>query len=313
MRWRSFVPGLARYLVQRRPNAMLSAKTLGNLAAILARRRAGVETRLVVSERGHLSESIQRSGKRWKRKWLPDLVHEFYPEADAIVAISNHVGDDLARAARLKRERVTTIHNGLLRANALDLPPADHPWFAEPTPVILAAGRLEKQKDFPTLVRAFAKLRARRPARLMIIGEGDGRARLEQLAATLGVRDDLALPGFQPNPFAFMKAADLLVMSSTHEGFGNVLVEALAAGCPVVSTDCPAGPAEILDGGRYGRLVPVGDADAMASAIEATLDHPLPPDRLRARASDFSMDRTADHYLACLLPDHLDRPVAELA
>ncbi|MEM8949231.1 MAG: glycosyltransferase [Pseudomonadota bacterium] len=310
IRWRSFIPGLARYLMTRRPDTMLSAKTLGNLTALLAHRRAHVATRLVVSERSHLSESIQRSRKRWKEARLPSLIHALYPKADAIVAISQHVADDLAATSGLEPESITKIHNGLLRAGALDHPPDDHPWFDDDRPVILAAGRFRRQKDFPMLIRAFAKLRARRPARLMIIGEGEDRAIMEKLIRELSLRDDVALPGFKPNPFAFMKAADLFVMSSTHEGFGNVLVEALAAGCPVVSTDCPAGPFEILDGGRYGKLVPVGDEDAMANAIEATLDHPPAPDLLRSRASEFSLDRTVDSYLACLLPDRLDHSTA---
>ena len=310
LRWRSFVPALARYLRERRPDAMLSAKTLANLVAILARRRAAVGTRLVISERNHLTETIRRSQKSWKAKTLPPLIHDLYPLADDIVAISNHVADDLAVVGALPRDRITTIHNGLLRSHALDLPAADHPWFEAQPPVILGAGRLEKQKDFPTLLRAFARVRAARPARLLIIGEGEDRAKLQRLAETLGVKDDMLLPGFQANPFAFMKSADLFVLSSTHEGFGNVLLEALAAGCPVVSTECPAGPSEILDGGRFGRLVPVGDADAIARAIETTLDDPPSPDRLRARAADFSMDRTVERYLACLLPARFQEPAA---
>lgn len=310
LRWRSYVPGLAGYLARNEPDAMLSAKTLGNLAALLARKRTAVATRLVISERGHLSESIRRSDKRWKATRLPHLVQRLYPLADAIVAISKAVGDDLAEVADLERARIDTIYNALLRPEGLDLPPADNPWFQEELPVILGAGRLDRQKDFPTLIRAFAKLRARRPARLMIIGEGQDRASLKALIEKLGLRDDVLLPGFQANPFAFMKAADVFLLSSTHEGFGNVLVEALAAGCPVVSTDCPAGPAEILEGGCFGKLVPVGDTDAMADAIETMLDHPTSPDQLRIRAANFSMDRTAERYLARLLPGHLAHPVA---
>ena len=310
LRWRSFVPGLAKYLRKRRPEAMLSAKTLANLVALIAHRRAGVDTRLVVSERCHLSESINRSQKLWKQQRLPQLIHALYPRANGIVAISEDVSSDLAATAELEPESITTIYNGLLRPQALDLPPDGHPWFAASDPVILGAGRLSRQKDFPTLIRAFAKLRAERPAKLVIIGEGNDRVDLEKLVAALGLGEDVSLPGFKPNPFAFMKAADLFVMSSVHEGFGNVLVEALAAGCPVVSTDCPAGPAEILDNGRFGRLVPVGDSDALAVAMGATLDAPPSSDRLKARAADFSIDRTAERYLACLLPDRLGRSAA---
>lgn len=303
VRWRTFLPGLTRYLTKNRPDAMLSAKILGNLTAILACRRTGVATRLVVSERGHASEALSRSPKSWKPRLLPALMRELYPLADSIVAISNQVGDDLASVAGLERERVTTIHNALLRPSALEAPSADHPWFRDEVPVVLGAGRLDKAKDFPTLIRAFAKLRAKRPARLMIIGEGKEREKLERLITSLDLDDDVQLPGFQANPFPFMKAADLFVLSSTNEGFGNVLVEALASGCSIVSTDCPGGPSEILGGGRFGRLVPVADPNTLADAIETALDNPTPPDLLRARADDFSMNRTAERYLACLLPE----------
>jgi glycosyltransferase involved in cell wall biosynthesis len=311
VRWRTFIPGLCRYLTAQKPDAMLSAKPLGNLTAILAKQRTGIKTRLVISERGHVSEAFERSPKSWKPRLLPGLMAELYPLADHIVAISNQVGDDLAANARLDRTRVETIYNALLRPEALDAPPADHPWFREEPPVILSAGRLDKAKDFPTLIRAFAKLRAGRKARLIIIGEGKEREKLEKLVASLGLGEDVALPGFQTNPFPFMKAADLFVLASTNEGFGNVLVEALASGCSIVSTSCPGGPSEILDGGVYGHLVPVADTDAMADAMAAALDSPTPPDRLRARAETFSMERTAARYLACLLPDDFsDVPAA---
>lgn len=308
LRYRSYLPGLSRYLKSQRPDAMLSAKTLGNLVAILARKRSRAATRVVVSERSHVSESIARSRRPWKTTVLPRLMQELYPLADEIVSISRHVGDDLARVIGLQRNRITTIYNALLRPSGLDAPAADHPWFRDDMPVILGAGRLSKQKDFPTLIHAFALVRKRRPARLMIIGEGEDQALLEKLAASHGISDDVLLLGFQANPFAFMKAADLFVLSSTHEGFGNVLLEALASGCAIVSTDCPAGPSEILDDGRFGRLVPVGETDAMAEAIEATLDRPPLSQPLLARAEAFSMDRTAGQYLACLLPDYL-RPL----
>jgi glycosyltransferase involved in cell wall biosynthesis len=171
----------------------------------------------------------------------------------------------------------------------------------------MGLGRLEPQKDLATLVRAFARVRRDRPARLLIVGAADkpadtpGRtATLRALATEQGVADDLDLPGWTDNPFAWLSRAAVFVLSSRHEGFGNVLVEALACGCPVVSTDCPSGPAEILESGRYGRLVPVGDDVAMAEAIGATLD--TPPDRvpLRERAGAFTARRGVARYEALL-------------
>jgi len=183
--------------------------------------------------------------------------------------------------------------------------PLDHPWFAPGAPpVVLGVGRLAPQKDFPTLIRAFARVRAERAARLMILGDGktpDRRAELLALADELGVAEEVALPGFQPNPFAYMARASLFVLSSAWEGLPGVLVQALACGCPVVSTDCPSGPAEILEQGQYGRLVAVGDEVALADAMRSTLDNPPERDRLRDRGAAFSVDLSIDRHLEVLL------------
>jgi glycosyltransferase involved in cell wall biosynthesis len=179
--------------------------------------------------------------------------------------------------------------------------PLEHPWFAPgAVPVVLSAGRLTRQKDFPSLLRAFAQVRQSRPARLVILGEGEERTSLETLARELGCRDDIALPGFVPNPYPYMAAAGVFVLSSAWEGFGNVLIEAMALGVPVVSTDCPSGPAEILGRGRYGTLVPVSDVDALARAIATTLDQPPEARRSIERASSFSCERIASQYLAAI-------------
>jgi glycosyltransferase involved in cell wall biosynthesis len=171
-------------------------------------------------------------------------------------------------------------------------------------PVILAVGRLTKAKDYPTLFRAFSLVRQVRPAKLLVLGEGEERSNLERLAIELGIQNDVSMSGFVDNPFAFMAKASVFVLSSAWEGFGNVLVEALACGCPVVATDCPSGPREILDNGRYGRLVPVGDHEALAKAILETLDNPdFPADRQTRlqRAMEFSVDVAIDRYMKVLL------------
>ncbi|MGE0681501.1 MAG: glycosyltransferase [Candidatus Binatia bacterium] len=179
--------------------------------------------------------------------------------------------------------------------------PFVHPWFTPSSPpVILSVGRLAKQKDFPTLLRAFARVRATRRARLMILGEGRKRKHLECLIKTLGIADDVALPGFVLNPFPYMARAAVFVLSSAWEGLPGALVEAMACGCPVVSTNCPSGPAEILDEGTYGPLVPVGDETALARAILTVLGSSITTEKLRARAFQFSIDRVADRYLEIL-------------
>ena len=179
--------------------------------------------------------------------------------------------------------------------------PLDHPWFGpDQPPVILGVGRLHPQKDYPTLLRAFAKLRAQRQARLVIIGEGGERPALESLAAELGVDGDVDLPGFTRNPYRFMGRAAIVALSSRWEGSPNILVEAMACGTPVVATDCPSGPAETLENGRYGRLVPMGDPAALADALGRTLDAPPPVDDLIARSRDFEMAAASLAYLRVL-------------
>jgi glycosyltransferase involved in cell wall biosynthesis len=312
------LPPLVRYLRQARPDALISALTYQNLLAIAACRAACTGTRVLVSERTTVNEveiAKQRLGKK-KARLLPLIVQRQYLMADAIVAVSDGVADHLARQVNLPRERILTIYNPVVGPElfASAAAPVDHPWFqlGEP-PVVLGVGRLQEQKDYPTLVRAFARLRATRPARLVILGQNpklnstpQAQAELRALARKLGVAADVDVPGYADNPYAYMARASLFVMSSAWEGFGNALVEALACGCPVVSTDCPSGPAEILDGGRYGPLVPVGDDTAMAEAMVQVLDRP--PDRalLRQRGSTFTVERAADAYLDALFGNPAD-------
>ena len=162
--------------------------------------------------------------------------------------------------------------------------------------MILALGRMVEQKDFPTLVKAVAILRRERKVRLMILGEGQGKTSLMELARDQGLGDDFAAPGFMANPFAYMAEASVVALTSTFEGFGLVLVEAMALGTPVVATNCPFGPSEILDKGKYGELVPIGDERALAQALARTLDNPLPAQSLVSRAEDFSLDKVVDQY-----------------
>jgi len=299
------LPALVRYLREERPAVLLSADTYLNLVALWARRLAGVSVHTVISEHIHLSSHLRYGAKRrkWRWRFIVPLLRRMYPEADRIVAVSRGVADDLTILVGLPPERVTTVYNPVVvsglakKAEA----PIDHAWFVPGAPpVIIAVGRLTEQKDFPTLLQAFAQVRTQRRARLLLLGEGEMRRKLEALVRELGVDQDVSLPGFTSNPFAYMARAAVFVLSSTYEGLGIVLIEALACGCPVVSTDCPSGPAEILEDGRYGRLVPVGDPAAMAQAIISTLD--APPDRglLQKRASLFSVDRAVEQYLDVL-------------
>jgi len=303
-----YLPGLADYLRRERPDALLSVLSYGNLVALWARRLAGVPTRVVVSERNTLSQSqvaTKKRERRWRNRHLPALIRRTYPYADVITTVSDGVADDLAAVTGLPRDRMVTVHNPVVTDRLIERArePLEHPWFrAGEPPVVLGVGRLRPQKDFETLLRAFASLRESRRARLVVLGEGPGRAKLEALARSLGVAEDFALPGFVRNPFAYMARAGVYALSSKFEGLPGTLIQAMACGCPVVSTDCPSGPREILEAGRHGELVPVGDPKALAAAIERALRARVPADRLRERAQLFSAERVARTYLDLLLP-----------
>ena len=295
----SSLPGLVRYLRSERPEALLSALNHANLIAMLAHRLARVPSRLVVSEHNTLSQSRPRN---LRGRLVPALTSLFYPMADNVVTVSKGVAADLVRVTGLDSQKVKVIYNPVVEPTIMTQAeePLNHPWFApgEP-PVVLGVGRLTDQKDFSTLIHAFARLCKMRQARLIILGEGELRPQLEALVAELGIREDVALPGFAANPFAYMRRAAVFGLSSLWEGLPTVLIEAMACGTPVVSTDCPSGPREILEDGRWGRLVPVGAVDGMVHAMEATLNEAKHPDVVR-RAMDFSADRATEGYLRAL-------------
>lgn len=306
-----YLKALAGYLREERPDALLAAAPHQNLEAVWARRLAGVPTKVLISERTVPSQILPTS-PMWRNRFLPPLMRRAYQQADVIVSVSEALGDDLAAVTGIPRGRITAIYNPVVgpELEALAAEPVDHPWFqpGQP-PVILGMGRLSEQKDFPTLIRAFAAVRAERPARLVIFGAAKDPAKTEHrrvelaaLAGRLGVAADFAAPGFAANPFAYMARAGLFVLSSRYEGLPGVLIQAMATGCPVVSTDCPSGPMEILEGGRWGPLVPVGDAAAIAGAMITVLDDPPPRAALTERANDFSVTRAVQRYIDVLFP-----------
>jgi glycosyltransferase involved in cell wall biosynthesis len=265
-----------RYLRKVQPLALLSALDHANVVALWAQKLARVPTRVVATVHNTPSQATAQArtlSARLMRYW----VKPFYPWAHAVVAVSKGVANDLVQWVGVPADKVRVIYNPIITPELFHKAeePLDHPWFqpGQP-PVIAGAGRLTTQKDFPTLLRAFALVRAQRPARLMILGEGELRADLERLAEQLGIAEDFALPGFVQNPYPYLKRAAVFVLSSRWEGLPTVLVEALALGTPVVSTDCPSGPREILADGKWGRLVPVGDAGKLAEAILETLRQP---------------------------------------
>ncbi len=297
----SSLPALLRYLRHERPHALLSALN-ANFVALWARRIAGIPLRLVISEHNTFSLQNQQFPQVYRGLML-QLVRYCYPWADGIVAVSGGVADDLAQVSRIDRDRIQVIYNPIVTPE-LETKTRDvlkHPWFdpSQP-PVVLAVGRLTDQKDFSTLIQAFARVRRTRKARLLILGEGEERPKLEALVRQFALEEDVQLPGFVTNPYPYMARAALFALSSKWEGLPTVLVEALYCGVPVISTDCPSGPFEILRDGQYGQLVQVGNVASMARAMERMLDHttPSPP---RESWQPFELETAIDQYMRLLL------------
>ena len=301
------LPGLVGYLRREQPYAMLTALNHANVIAIIARALAGVATRLVISERITLGKASTRN-EGMAQRILYVLMRLCYPKADGIVAVSNGAADALSVFAKIPRERITTVYNpcNVIAIQKRAEESLEHPWFlpGEP-PVVLGIGRLTTQKDFPLLLKAFAQLRTQCKARLMILGDGELSGSLQDLAHSLGLgADDFCLQGFVENPFSYLSRCGVFVLSSRWEGLPNVLIQALACGAAIVSTDCPSGPLEILEDGKWGRLVPVGDVQAMAEAMKETLNHQQRPDQT-LRALDFNVDLSVNGYLRVLQANEL--------
>ncbi|MES1954621.1 glycosyltransferase [Salinisphaera hydrothermalis] len=293
------IGSLAGYLIRHRPAVLVSGMSYPNLVALWARNRAGVPVRVVVVEHNTLSQTIKRVRSRWRWRYLPAVLRNAYRQADSVVAVSNGVADDVAATTGLPRAAIRTIYNPVV-SSALTERGAIRPdddWFKPGMPpVIVGIGRLTSAKRFDVLIRAFAALRAETRAHLLILGDGRERSRLEALVRELGVEDSIRMPGLVDNPYRYLSHADLFVLSSDYEGLPTVVIEALACGCPVVSTDCPSGPREILDAGAFGELVPCGDDEQLAQAMARTLAAPPDRERQRTRAQTFSVDASLARY-----------------
>ena len=285
---------VAWYMATERPDCMLPHLTRSQGATLLAGRLLGEHPPIIPTVHGDAHYRTRRD--RQRSRYLSGTAAHF-------VGVSRGVSDSVAVTTGIPAKSITTIYNPVVmpdvRTRAEEQ--TNHPWLSDGAPpVILAVGRMSKQKDYPTLIRAFALLAGRRPCRLVILGQGEQRAELEQLAASLGVADRVSFAGWVENPFAFMSRASLFVLSSIYEGLPTVLLEAMACGCPCVSTDCPAGPSEILEDGRLGPLVPVGDEGALADAMERVLERPPDAHALRERAEDFSGEMSVAAYEALI-------------
>ena len=297
------LPFLIGYLRRSNPDVLLATITETNIIAVWAKTLSRVPTRLVL----RVANTPSKSLSRWdgiEKVIVSFSIRFWYPRADHLVTVSTGVKEDLIETFGFDGRTITPIPNPKDISTIQEM--ATRPLAVEcirtTDPIVLAAGRLVEQKDYPTLIRAFARLRKTRSARLVILGDGPQRTYLESLVRTHALEEDVRLPGFVDNPFAYFATADVFALSSRWEGSPNVLIEALACGTPIVATNCPSGPAEILDNGTYGRLVPVGDVNALCEEITTAIDSPSRSDQLVDRAREYSIDRILPTYESVLFP-----------
>lgn len=290
---------LLRYFRRERPRAVLVTLRHLNVMVALALALSGLKSRLVLREAAILRREHKQSIK-WKLFWF--AYKWAYRYADAIVGISHGVSKDITRVTG--RTDVITIHNPLDIATVQEkaLEPIEHPWFEDDIPIVIGVGRLEPQKDFSTLIRAFDKVARKQRIRLVILGEGPERPALEKLIKDLRLEHSVLLPGFTVNPFRYISRSSVFVLSSRWEGFGNVLVEAMACGVPIVSTDCPSGPAEILEDGKWGSLVPIENHHTLANAISEILNNKSNL-ATSGRVGEFELKKVVKLYLSVLFED----------
>lgn len=297
----SIVP-LVKYFKKERPMVIISAMNFVNIVTLFAKQISGIEARLILSEHNNLSQSISKMS--WfKRLVFKGLMSFSYKRSSTVVAVSRGVADDLISQLNISPSIVETIYNPIFTPEIIyySQAPIQHPWLNDDSiPVVLGVGRLVEQKDFETLILSFSKVVAEMPCRLVILGEGSLRPQLEALVTELGLSHNIFMPGFVDNPYAWMSKVDLFVLSSIYEGFGNVLVEAMACGSRVVSTDCLSGPSEILENGKWGALVPIKNTNIMSQAIIEALSNPVDGSLLE-RASVFSVENSIREYIKIMI------------
>lgn len=296
----SLIP-LIKYIRLNNPPVMLSALTSANLILIFARLLSRTSFRLVISERA-VSSLALADNKLLRVKFVSFLVRLFYPLADLIVAVANGVAKDLVKNYGISPQKIKVIYNPVVSQDLISLSKenVDHKWFRNRNvPVILAVGRLTSQKNFTLLINAFSKVINTIDARLVILGDGELKDDLEALVNKLHISHKVEFPGFVKNPYAWLRNSSLFVLSSNYEGLPGTLIQAMACGAPVVSTDCPSGPSEILENGKWGRLVPTGDLSALVAAIIDTLQDKKKPD-VEFRAEFFSIRNGTNAYLEAL-------------
>lgn len=302
----SIIP-LAYYIRNNKPDAILSAMNYINVITVLAKFLSFTNSKVVLSEHAYLSASLSQINKPIFNKIFKCFMSLTYRHADGIVAVSNSVADDLSKQLGIKRKKINTIYNPIVISDIVKKKDEviENSWLlSKSVKTIIGVGRLSNEKNFSMLIKAFSLVQNKVDCKLIILGQGELETELKDLVKQLGLDNKVLFPGFSNNPYAWMTKADLFVLSSNHEGFGNVLVEAMACGTPIISTDCPGGPNEILEGGIWGDLVPVGDVKSLSDAIIRALSHPRckSSSDLQNRASLFNVENAVNNYLTVLIP-----------
>lgn len=291
-----FIP-LGLFLRKKKPKVVISAMKHANITILVASKVFFTDTLIIVTEHSHVQLSLQYLSRPFR--WLIEkLIQLTYPWAKNIVAVSEGVAESLKVLIKLQSNRINVIYNPIvypgLEEKKKEFP--QHRWLiTKKEPVFLAAGRLVDAKDYPNLIRAFSLLVKKVPCKLIILGEGELRMKLERMVKELELENSVDLVGLVENPFSFMNHCDVFVLSSKYEGLSNVIIEAMYCGAKIVSTDCPSGPAEILEQGKWGKLVKVGDSVELADAMLKSLS--LPKMSVEQRANFFSTKRSSDKYL----------------
>ena len=295
------IGALIKYLRTNRPAVLLSGMLRPNIVALIASKLSCTGVPVVISEHTTVSYSLTQVSKL-SAALLRVQMRAFYRYAEEIIGVSAGVAIDIVEILGANSNAIRIIHNPVIDKDLVSLsfewPP--HPWLLNKTsPVILSVGRLTKAKDYVTLIKSFNIMRSEQDARLIILGEGELRSELKALIAELGLTEFVSMPGYVENPYSYMRQSDLFVLSSQWEGFGNVLVEAMACNVPIVSTNCPSGPAEILEDGKWGTLVPVGNSELLAQAMLRSLKEGRT--NFESRVSQFTIEKAASAYLEVLL------------
>ncbi|MHA1540294.1 MAG: glycosyltransferase, partial [Alphaproteobacteria bacterium] len=299
----SFIPLWKWFLTHRKYDAVISAVEFVNVFTIIAHRLSFQNASLITTTRTDLGYELDNNYSK-KLKIVFKLAHFLYPYADHCVSVSDGVAKSMREVLLLPNDlTITTIYNPAAKETSFTLKPQQpHPWFGEEAPIIIGCGRLTEQKDFSLLIDAFSETLKTCEAKLIILGNGPLKETLEEQIKALRLEDKSTLVGNINNPEAFMFHAQLFVLSSLWEGFGNVIVESFSVGCPVVSMNCPSGPAEIFENGKYGTLVEQRTKEALAKAITSALSQKRQARKtLKKRAKDFTAEKIVQKYLALIM------------